>query len=75
MMSGSDLTPSTRPAAISIAASYDGTRAESFLQSVRDGLPETVELIAGGEGSPDEIEGVQQFDNLRALHTWASGRA
>ena len=76
---GDDLTAATRDAdadavAISFAISYDSARAAAFLETVRENIPDDVLLLAGGRGSPRGLDGVQQFDSLRALHSWASGR-
>ena len=75
-----DIATATREAdadavAISFAESYDPHRAVAFLESVRETIPENALLLAGGRGSPEGIDGVQQFDSLRTLHAWAAERA
>lgn len=63
----------TDPAAvgISIAASYDDRRARESLAAIRDGLPPMIDLLAGGEGVPADVDGILHIDDLSELYKWA----
>jgi DNA-binding transcriptional MerR regulator/methylmalonyl-CoA mutase cobalamin-binding subunit len=60
--------------AISISLSFDSDRGRDFITQLKDRLPDDVELMCGGEGSP-EVPGTTKFDDLESFYRWAFRRA
>ena len=57
--------------AVSFSQHYDPRVAASSLADLADRLPESVDLIAGGGGAPESLQGVRTFSDLDSLYDWA----
>ncbi|MFB6374133.1 MAG: hypothetical protein ABEN55_13705, partial [Bradymonadaceae bacterium] len=59
---------------VSITDAYGDDSARSILETLRDDLPAEVDLLAGGNGAPDDIERVIRLTDLEKLYDWAAER-
>jgi len=61
-------TCGARAVAISVSRASDTPLVGDMLRQVRGGLPDDVLLLAGGEGAPENVPGIERITDFAALH-------
>lgn len=59
-----------RAVALSISSASDAGDVARQLRDLRAGLPQGIEVVAGGEGAPRSVDGVHVLADFEALRTW-----
>jgi methanogenic corrinoid protein MtbC1 len=60
-----------RAAAVSVSVAHAGRQSAGLLGRLRASLPRRTALLVGGAGAPRAKPGMDVFDDLRGLETWA----
>ena len=57
---------------VSVSSAAYQPESKEKIEALRALLPDTVELLIGGQGAPKEVKGVTRLGSLKALRDWAS---
>jgi len=60
---------------LSVSGCYGASRAKPILWRLRKQLSQTTEIVVGGGGAPNNLDGIKVIDNFNEFYKWLNGPA